>query len=813
MDSYKLFSELIYTQNTNELTKVLKNYDLWENEDMWRYYGDIDNNAGQVHGQQSQPVKAFVEKISNSIDAILVLMCRKSGFEPTDWDKVPRTVADATKKFITENKKQELKLRDIERQIYVFAEGHKEKGKFPNLCIYDNGEGQTPESLPNTIVSLGKSNKKKIPFLQGQYNMGGSGVSKFCKDGLQLIVTKKNSYFVNGKENPWSFTVIRRNKPNFEKRERNPYYTYLAPIDYKSQPKKGGVLNFIKEELPLIPKQNKTYQIKCKTGTLIKCYEYETKKKSNILYPGEFMNNVEAMMPNCAIPVRFAECRSFEGKSDTSYENTMVGLIKRLNRSGIHKDTLEEDFPIYRRIDVGDDSLPLTIYAFKRQKKHKNQSVARTRRLDKEGIIWTVNGQHYFDLPYNFFARKTVKLATIAQDIIAVLDFSKISDEMRTNLFMSNKESVAKTAEYTEIENQLVSVFRTCDELKLLQNKRTAQDARNKVEDNKTFEDLMNQMLNKNPALAELFGAGKRLSSAFNMQQADDKKKDLDLKEFPTYFKFRKVETGETLKRTASEDKPIRLNFETDATNNYFLRDDRPGKLEILIEDDKFKDKKIIYSSSLKDGIFRINITQPDNAEPKDILNYKFLVNDITQDQPFINLAKITVTELTKTNINPDPPGPKPPKPPIDGEKKEVPGGLNIPKPIWVPKEEWGNYDFDEFDEHDGLTVQYVGEDISGKNKVDQYNYYINGDNFYLLNELKIAKENMREVIKERYKTSLVLIAVSILAQQKLDKKDEDQEKDIQKVRMATRAISRIILPLIQVLGSLTDQDITLSDD
>jgi len=71
----------------------------------------------------------------------------------------------------------------------------------------------------------------------------------------------------------------------------------------------------------------------------------------------------------------------------------------------------------------------------------------------------------------------------------------------------------------------------------------------------------------------------------------------------------------------------------------------------------------------------------------------------------------------------------------------------------------------------------------------------------------------MREVIKERYKTSLVLIAVSILAQQKLDKKDEDQEKDIQKVRMATRAISRIILPLIQVLGSLTDQDITLSDD
>ena len=71
----------------------------------------------------------------------------------------------------------------------------------------------------------------------------------------------------------------------------------------------------------------------------------------------------------------------------------------------------------------------------------------------------------------------------------------------------------------------------------------------------------------------------------------------------------------------------------------------------------------------------------------------------------------------------------------------------------------------------------------------------------------------MKEVIKERYKTALVLTAVSILAQQKIDKKDDDQQEDIKKVRMATRAISRIILPLIQVLGSLTEQDLILSDE
>ena len=85
--------------------------------------------------------------------------------------------------------------------------------------------------------------------------------------------------------------------------------------------------------------------------------------------------------------------------------------------------------------------------------------------------------------------------------------------------------------------------------------------------------------------------------------------------------------------------------------------------------------------------------------------------------------------------------------------------------------------------------------------------------NLFLLNELKIAKPDMMEVIKERFQTSLVLVAVSILAQLKIDKKDEDQEEGIKRVRTATRAISRVILPTIQVLGSLSEQDLTPSDE
>ena len=60
---------------------------------------------------------------------------------------------------------------------------------------------------------------------------------------------------------------------------------------------------------------------------------------------------------------------------------------------------------------------------------------------------------------------------------------------------------------------------------------------------------------------------------------------------------------------------------------------------------------KILFSSSLRNGVYSINITQPDIAEIGDILKYKFEVNDITQDKPFVNEAVIEVTEYKERPV------------------------------------------------------------------------------------------------------------------------------------------------------------------
>jgi hypothetical protein len=678
------------------------------------------------------------------------------------------------------------------------------------MCIYDDGEGQSPENVSNTILSLQKSNKNNIQFLQGQYNMGGTGAIRFCHEGLQFVLTKRNNFLNRNQKNFWSFTVVRREMP--KKGQRNVFYTYLAPVLANEKPRKGDLMTFEKDEINLLPIQNKPYQIKKQSGTMIKCFGFSLKKRSNILFPGEFLANIETMMPDCALPIRFAECRPFKGKDAGSFESTMVGLIKKLDRPDIHKETLEEGFPIRNSLNLSGNSIPIITYAFKRQKSSRAKSTASSRRVDREGVIFTMNGQHYYDLPFTFYARS--KLQRIAQDLISVVDCSKLNNEMRTSIFMATKDNIAKTTEYYELEKQLETIFKNSEELKLLQNKRVAEESRDRTENNEAFDSILSKLI-ENPALAALFGSGNRLSSAFNLQTAVDVKiEKKELKEYPSFFKFKKIDYGEILKKTANENKPINFHFETDVQNDYFYREENKGNIEIKFTGEKFKNEKIIFADKLNNGIYKITLSQPENITEGDILNVSFVVNDQTQTKPFLNIAEVKiVAQIEPINDEDEPSKPKPkPNKPDEGLKKEIPGGLSIPEPIWVTKEEWGNFSFDAFDEFDAMTVQFREETQVGSEKIDKYDYYINADNFYLLYELKRTKINL-EVIKQRYKTAMTLIAVSILAQAKLEKKDnEDTFETEKKIREATRAISRVILPIIEVLGSLDDVSSVMAD-
>jgi len=64
---------LLKAPTEEDVVSTLRAIGFWDDRAVWRPYGDISNNRGVVGNQQSSPVAALVEKLVNSIDAVLTV--------------------------------------------------------------------------------------------------------------------------------------------------------------------------------------------------------------------------------------------------------------------------------------------------------------------------------------------------------------------------------------------------------------------------------------------------------------------------------------------------------------------------------------------------------------------------------------------------------------------------------------------------------------------------------------------------------------------------------------------------------------------
>lgn len=74
----KLLLELYNAPDSDSLYNLIVSYGL-DTSEYWKPYGDNMNNAGTFENQQSSPENALVEKLTNSIDAILMKECMARG--------------------------------------------------------------------------------------------------------------------------------------------------------------------------------------------------------------------------------------------------------------------------------------------------------------------------------------------------------------------------------------------------------------------------------------------------------------------------------------------------------------------------------------------------------------------------------------------------------------------------------------------------------------------------------------------------------------------------------------------------------------
>lgn len=98
LDIKELCMQLAKANSENEVIYFLKGAGYWENQDAWEYYGDIENNYSIIGNQQSTPDSAIVEKIINSVDAVLTRECLLKNIDP-ESSEAPQSIKEALVEF------------------------------------------------------------------------------------------------------------------------------------------------------------------------------------------------------------------------------------------------------------------------------------------------------------------------------------------------------------------------------------------------------------------------------------------------------------------------------------------------------------------------------------------------------------------------------------------------------------------------------------------------------------------------------------------------------------------------------------------
>jgi hypothetical protein len=148
---------LLQSETEEEVINVLKKYGYWEERSAWKPYGDMPNNRSIVGNQQSSSVAALVEKLVNSIDAILMAECYRNGVDPKS-PKAPKSMREAAEIYfgIKDGQIQTIDTsgrKEFAERIQLVATGTKEN---PAYIIVDDGEGQSPDKFEDTFLIFSK---------------------------------------------------------------------------------------------------------------------------------------------------------------------------------------------------------------------------------------------------------------------------------------------------------------------------------------------------------------------------------------------------------------------------------------------------------------------------------------------------------------------------------------------------------------------------------------------------------------------------------------------------------------------------------
>jgi len=741
----KAVLSLIDAQNASEVTKILKSNAFFTNSEWWPY-GSTESNFSVISAQAKDSVNALVEKIVNSIDALLLGECLKKGIDPKSPD-APNSMSEAVDKFFDIPGADISSLSTKERRalannIQVVVDGDKEK---PNITIVDLGEGQNPEDFLKTFLSLPaeKSNKADINFVQGKYNMGGTGALMFCgkpEERYQLVLSKRNPSISNSNK-LWGFTLVRQ---TFKEGSRNPLFEYLVDSA-------GDFYFFDADTLQILPDEKKLY-----FGSFIKLYSYHLKRPSVATL--DLWRPLNRRLFTPALPILIHEARpAYKGHSSSK---VMEGNKFRLN--GEDHVWVEKYFEIKSDLaSLGNCTIEVTL--FKDQIEESTKSGPKKRPFPNEeftspteAIFLTVNGQTHHTIGRSTLETQA-NLRNLAKYLMVHIDVTDVGPVL-SEIFHGAREGARDNEMYNEIQDRLLSDLKDNPLLRSLDEEYRRREIA-KIQPDKGFiKQTAARILNENPDWVKRLFKG----SEITLNTVLGKPQKFVPSYIPTIFELK----GSTVKVVPINNKYSWIYFLTDAPDDYFTRKSDYGELKI---ESSVPVEKAYW---LNEGLLSLKIITPINVTNSSQIIIKVILT-IPGGKDF---ERKVVIQFKKETVREG--GPSRPRKPVSGD-------LGLPEPDFVGRERWSEF-----------SPTWGGVDIAlVKGAVIQ----INVDSFDLHGFLsKFGKKYTEKSITEAYKTAIYLY--SFIIDNELSDKDNEElivldNKD-RLVSKIMQSIAKIVLPL-----------------
>lgn len=567
-----LFHQLYAAGNENAVDAIIQLYPNIFHEDNWEPYGNDRNYFGIMEAQQANPIPALIEKITNSIDAVLMRKCLEADINPSSAE-APRSMEEAIQRFFPNYKDWDLRQaqRIQAEEIQIIADGPKGD---TSLIIYDNGEGQAPDDFENTFLSLLKGNKTKIQFVQGKFNMGGSGALVFCGEKrYQLLASRRYS------GGPFGFTLVRRHQLTEVEAQtvRSNWYEYLR-ID-------GQIPRFEIDEMDL-----GLYNRKFKTGTLIKLYSYQMQGISDI--SRDLNRSLNEYLFEPALPFFTIEKKERYPKTPQP-QRELYGLKRRLEKQKETYLEVGDGFSEeYNHAEFG--TIHVQVFVFKT--KIKGKSIKESKKTIRNEffskgmhVLFGLNGQVHGHYTTEFISR-TLKFNLLKDYLLIVVDCSAMKTQVRNELFMSSRDRLKEGKETKNLRHYLGEQLRQ-GKLKEIFKRRKNSLAVDEGETNEIIESIARD-IKFDPEMLSLINEAfswnqpQKTNSKKKGNQTPKEKKEpvpFNPQRFPTYFRMRGAKEGKETVIQIPKGSSKTIRFETDVENQFFDRTDEPGEMRISI--------------------------------------------------------------------------------------------------------------------------------------------------------------------------------------------------------------------------------------